>query len=174
MLSFLKRRRRRTLVLMALGALAIPAAALAAWAWSQNFNGMQAQTGNTPTVTLASPTAGDLASAAQCIPGSSCDLVFDVTNPTNAAIKINGFTPSAVGTFGNAGASCAASNFSGPAETTTATNLGTPITVPANAVNFKATWPNALTMSATAPTSCENVSLSQTGGTVAISFSIGS
>lgn len=168
------RSHKKLAVLGVFGAAAvIVGAAWALWTWSQSDGLLQGKTGSTPTMTLAAPTAADFTSVnySPCVPGGSCDLIGEVTNPTSSPVKIVSYQPSAGNSF--SGGSCTASaNLGGPAEGSSLVTLATPITIPASAANFVVDLPAAITMNTTAPTSCESQTLS--GGNVALNFTVGS
>jgi hypothetical protein len=176
MRSFLARRRKRTLVLMVLGVLAIPATAFALWTLTQSTNKFEGKAASTVTLGIINPTSGDLASATQCLPGGSCSILAEVSNPSTAPIQITGYQASAVNGFDDgAVANCAATNFNSTgAESTTFTSLGTPISVPAGAVNQVVTIPNALSMKSTAVPTCAGSTIVESTGNLTVTFTLGS
>lgn len=173
MLNFLKRRKRRTLIIgAAVLALAVAGGAFAIWNMSASTNRFEGRTSGTIALTFANPTAGDLTAATAGVPGGSMDLVAEVTNPSSAPIKIISWAPSASAGFAGTGA-CDASNFGGPAESTSQTVLATPITVAGGATNVPITLPAALTVNSNATSSCEAQTISETTGSLLVNFTTG-
>ncbi len=150
-------RRRPKLAVLLIGVLALVFAGVgyALWTMTQQTSNFQGKTAGTIVLTISAPTAGDLSAAQQCVPGGSCPILAEVSNPSSAPIQITSYQASNTNSFDNGpSATCDSSNFTGPAETTTLTGI-TPVTVAANAVNQVVTLPNALTLKPTAPTACQ-------------------
>ncbi len=178
MFGFIKRRKRRTLIIGGVVlALAIAATAAAIWTMTQSTNKLQGQTASTIVLTFSNPTAGDLASATQCVPGGSCSLVAEVSNPSTAPIQLTGYQASAPNSFDDSASACPtspANGLTGPAESTTAQAITPNITVPAGAVNQVITIPGALALAAGAGTGCQGKNIVQTTGTVLVTYTAGS
>ncbi len=174
---FARRRPKLAVLLVVVLALAIAGGAFAIWNMTQATNKFQGQTASTITLTFNTPTAGDLAAATQCVPGGSCALVAEVSNPSTAPIQLTAYQPSSANTFDDSGSACPttpANGLGGPAEGTTSTPISPAITVPAGATNQVITIPNALTLGASAGTSCQGKNIIQTSGSVSVTFTAGS
>lgn len=172
MLGFIKRRKRRTLIAAgAVLALVIVGAGIAAWLMSQQTSVFEGKTGNTITLGIIAPTAGDLAAATQCFPGGSCPILAEVSNPSSSPITLTSYTPSTANGFADTNSNCLV--FTGPAETLAATPISPGIVVPAGAVNQVVTLPNALSLPSTASSSCQNITVQEISGHLTVSFTVG-
>lgn len=173
MLNFLKRRKRRTLVAGgAVLALVFAGVAFAVWTFTQQSSAFEAQTGNTLTLTIVAPTAGDLAAATACFPGGSCPILAEVSNASSTPITLTSYQASSANGFADTNSNCTV--LTGPAEGITSVPISPGIVVPANATNQVVTIPNALSLPANAPTSCQNKLIQETSGHVTLTFTAGS
>ncbi len=174
---FARRRPKLAVLLAVVLALALAGGAFAIWNMTQSTNKFQGQTASTITLTFNTPTAGDLSSATQCVPGGSCSLVAEVSNPSTAPIQLTAYQPSTANSFDDSGSACPtspANGLGGPAEGTTSTPISPAITVPAGAVNQVISLPNALTLGAGASATCQGKNIIQQSGNVTVSFTAGS
>jgi hypothetical protein len=176
MIGFLKRRRKRTLIIGAVVlALAIAGTAAAIWNMTESTTVLKGSTGSTITLTITAPTAGDLAAATQCYPGGSCPLVGEVSNPSGTAISLVSYQPSVANGF-DGGVGCPAggsSGINGPAQGTASVAISPAITVPAGATNQVIDLPNALSLGLTATSSCQGKTISETSGSILLSYTAG-
>lgn len=173
--SFVRRRPKLAVLLVVVLALVFAGVGYALWTMTTTTNKLEGQTAGTIPLTIINPTSGDLSAAQQCAPGGSCPILGEVSNPSSTAIQITAYQPTSAGGFDNgASLTCDSSNFTGPAETSALTTLGTPITVAAGASNVVVTLPNALTLKATAPTACEGQVIKESSGSITLTYTAGS
>ncbi len=168
---FARRRPKLATVLAVVIALAIAGAAYAAWTFTQQTSVLKAQTGNTLTLGIIAPTAGDLAAAQQCYPGGSCPLLGEVSNSSSTPITLTSYQPSSSNGFSDSNSNCL--SFTGPAEGITSVPISPGIVVPAGAVNMVVSLPNALSLPSTATSSCQNITVVETSGHITLTYTAG-
>jgi hypothetical protein len=176
-IRFARRRPKLAVLLVVVLALALAGGAFALWTLTQSTNKFQGQTASTITLTFNTPTAGDLAAATQCVPGGSCALTAEVSNPSTAPIQLTSYQPSTASSFDDSGSTCplsASNGLTGPAEGTASVPISPAITVPAGATNQVISLPGALALAAGAGPGCQGKNIVQTSGSVTVTFTAGS
>jgi hypothetical protein len=172
MRSRIKRHPKLAVLVVGVLALVIIGAGVAAWLMSQSTTALEGSTGNTITLGIVSPTAGDLSAAQQCFPGSSCPLLGRVSNSSGSAVTLTAYQPSSANGFADAGDAC--TQLTGPAEGTASVPISPGIVVPAGASNQVVSIPNAFSLPSNAATNCQNIVLVENTGHITLSYTVGS
>ncbi len=173
MRSRIKRHPKLAVLLVVVLALVFAGVGFAIWSMQQQTSNFQGQGATTITLTFATPTAGQLSAAAQCVPGGSCPLLAQVSNPATAPITLTSYQPSVANGFGD-GASCMSPSVTGPAQGTASVPISPGIVVAAGASNQLVTIPNALSFAATAGSACQGALLTEVTGHLTATFTAGS